>query len=613
MSLRRQAATTATLIPRATITNNGFGVTSSGAIGFSEDVQQHELSLAAYSGAGESSQQGVQHVMMQQQIHKLQKQVENMSVASTPASTASLNKAVMNNRQAFEKMHETLGANAENGFAWPYNTSDSIETGRVMEFSKDAKRMIESNKRYSLNVTSAQSLSLAGSKMSRIVNIYKILYKEKPKDLFDAWTDERKQNAKWKWTDDTSVSTETDIFETILNSEFQKNMNIIFKCNPKKHEAMMTSVQAFKQKLVECEIYWEKRKVTGLSTPDMLRYVRIISYIQEKKLMDTIQTKIKQHKDLCGEAGFKASFTDSTFLQQEKDTVQGALSEKQTKSITWHDARIACNLYEAVKNYETLQSDANKLEEDAKKISHEVLAPGFSPEAMQESSYPQPSFLSTHYHDGSMQSRHHKMKQSDGHPHDHYDGPPHDHHDGPPHDHHNGSHSYAKMKPNHAGAREGGSSYTDDVCRCANPIPVPSSFMKKTSAPLDAGFCTCENPIPIHTGMTAFEHYYGPKTRSRSKFRRQTRSQTAPFRPKRGQGRKPNQPHSTVIHNHYGTNPHSHPYNTRARGNAQANRGGMRRQNSRRGRMSDEFDTAYEGYGNQRNLFQGKGFDEYYT
>ena len=104
MSLRRQPASAATYIPRAVPTANGFGVTSTGALGFAEDVHtEHAL---------------------HSQIQQLQQQVKQLAPFKKDEKAENVDRSVTNNREAFQKLSAK---------SWPRSSVKTAAPGDGME------------------------------------------------------------------------------------------------------------------------------------------------------------------------------------------------------------------------------------------------------------------------------------------------------------------------------------------------------------------------------------------------------------------------------------------------------------------------------------------------
>ena len=598
MSLRRQAASTATLIPRTT--NSGFGLTSTGAIGFSEDVERehhHLFNLAASATGGGGAPETAHGLVMQQQIQKLQKQIETMSLANNKTAEVAQQQEskVMSNRDAFQSI-STSAAN------WPYITSSSsfLETGKLMDASHDMKKQLSKYAKAPF-ILNEKNLRFYGAKAARIMMMYKVLWDNAPDQMRGRWKNDDMNTGKWNWTDDTTKIEKEDVFDTVLDPKFKKYVAFLKSKKHPKYLECIDDIETHKEKLRRLCLQWGENGIFNFGQGEMMRYVKILKYLKPNvDNMKTLKTKIDNKKKEKGPSAFLPSQKSDTYWSESQQTPTGT----ENLLITWHDVRNAYHLWKASVEYDALASSAHFIEDEVHSAYVEVSHPHYNKSGktyqtpdnarMEEDDEQdtgntanvngtgQSMFTSSH---NDEHSKRHGIIHRIVHKGKHIAKSA-LHHRKEPEDDVNEESAFCSCE--HPIPVKSTFKTAGDFCSCEHPIPVRSTF--KTAG----DFCSCEHPIPVFTaGQRQSSSYWGstraPGGAQAARGKKKRKAQKAK---KHGNGK------TTINHIHY------HGHNTRSRGRHAGGAYGLRRVHGRG--THNEFDV------DDSHLFQGDRFDEYY-
>lgn len=579
MSLRRQPPAAATFIPRNA--NTGFGVTSSGAIGFSEDVHTEGL---------------VQH-QQQQEIQKLQKHVQLLSIGNSKKEDT-----ISSNREAFQKMDAS---------AWPYNSSvgGNVFTGKARISKSPAQHFHAMDKRHLLDKDSKlpnvqkqkdEIDDIDAFNAGRVYELYSRFYNDAPREIGGKWThngvvQEESTYLNFQFGEHKALDF-VNPFALVLTKDVKDGIRFLEKhvwsLSARQVEKEMgtvddkardTDYKAYKQKqeaavqrLDELKKMWLDGNIFGLARNNKrAKLLKLFSILQwdahtNKSLDQDIESMspLKFVEDPDGHMYRMEMNSDKT---------------KVTMSITYKEAMKAHCLRKAIAEF--LDSGKNKAITTFAQCVKDLHA-----------KYDKLINVDVHYHSKIIHQYDRTVKkknQGDG-----MDVDP-----NVPSQASNSMFSATRSRF----ARE------EDVCRCANPIPVPAT---RTAAPAnfnrkDENICRCADPIPVPV-TRAIDHHdddnicgcANPIPMSTAGHMMQTRPRSKKPRNRRNKTKKGGASQNTVVVHVNG--------NGKKHGHAHGSHGMKRRSQVRKRTPASMFFRSEYTPDEHSHLFQGSRFDEYY-
>jgi hypothetical protein len=616
MSIRRSSDPAK---PPASANNRGFGVTHTGAIGFSEDVDTEAFSNVLKTNQAMQTQQQV--------IADLQQKLEKLSTNTEASSSATEGGLCQNNRDAYAKMSHT---------SWPYSTS--MATGEAIDIQKI--------KHYPQKIVKGAIGKMLGSQpviknqINRIMCIYKFLQQrfDVPNNKWqpgceDAVFETVKKNTKHKEVPDDpshrgktllvmediflTCSTQTSAYNNWRNTLSHDESSKEYVSNfDEYYDTLGQSVQD----LINVWIKYKLVSLNDADVRDITKYIQILKASKQIKPHKTAEQWLKEmekeYENVNGQwrhpawsttVKIDALYTEPQTVGDDKVAKSGTM---KTRSYTltirnimsslkfWIASDKFMEIEKTVKTNETAilvmvnHANAKKpvksfgrippvshSDEEADNMDTDGDA---TPPPEGKKSTKSQFFTGSHY-DDDRHSAHHARRHS-SHPDGGRD------YVGDDHEHHH--HKKHEKQHKDYGTRSAAFDYgKGEFCQCASPIPVSVSR---------SDFCQCANPIPVRTAGSGrynqrdYDVVYGPGYKENGSGQR---------------GR--------------GGGPHTHNYNTKSQKRQHHNNNHSTRNHERN--FKQTYERHYHGRGGGRNrirsrapfgqggnyLFQGDEFDDY--
>lgn len=486
MSLRRQPASAATYIPRAVPTANGFGVTSTGALGFAEDVHtEHAL---------------------HSQIQQLQQQVKQLAPFKKDEKAENVDKSVTNNREAFQKLSakswpksscDVKQANTETRSSLHVDSDDEnsaflgveivpnalwrntlLGVQKLPRYKPERWFTIKNLKRYSAYVLYV---------VENIENFWKAI----PAKPSEEWL--KSLNHKFERSNLYEGNMHSDnIFEpwqTLLGAMTMRKMSELKKWSMPKYLTVAKLQEQAKYALWEIVTHFEQNRLSSIKHSELLRLLVMAKLINKGIIPDQgnvnawkneIEEALQKNgKDIWKEDG-KKLFKEVEGMHIQWRHLQGIVRIFDFYSVY-------TSLLVPIKDFETSLSAAHS---DAKPTTkHEDVSMEEMFGYVANKTFTGNKMHADHSH--KYHHSHHHPNNSYSH-HQHARG--HQYEDSLSGDElHEEADLYSPSKPISISSRR----EEDMFCRCNNPVPVKKSMSTGNM------FCRCINPIPVNSLTTA--------------------------------------------------------------------------------------------------------------